>query len=150
LGVAETAGGVVVAVGASVKAMAGCVSVITIIMRVGDSLRLMVWVVAGLGPAGGGSASELSDRVPAGANRRVANHPPKNRAVTDSQMKIEIRARWARTVSSSLTIGKIALCASRLERKATRIAITVAPILKAAKISKMVGKDGITQVTPRF
>jgi hypothetical protein len=40
-------------------------------------------------------------------------------------------------------MGKMALLASRAERKATMAAITVAPRLKAAIISKMVGRDGI-------
>jgi hypothetical protein len=44
---------------------------------------------------------------------KVANHPPKNKAVMATHMKIESRARRARWVSSSLTIGKIALLASR-------------------------------------
>jgi len=75
--------------------------------------------------------------------RKVANQPPRNKAVRASQPKIETRARRARTASSSLTMGKIALRASRAERRATRIAMTVAPLLIAARISKMVGKDVI-------
>jgi hypothetical protein len=62
-------------------------------------------------------------------------------AVIAIHTKIETRARRARLLSSSLTIGKIAVRASRAERRATSPAITVAPILIAAKIKRMVDKS---------
>jgi len=40
-----------------------------------------------------GSVSATSDVSPTGRNRRVASHPPKNKAVTANQIKIETRAR---------------------------------------------------------
>jgi hypothetical protein len=53
--------------------------------------------------------SEVAGLVSSEAvSRRVANQPPKNRAVIATQTKIERRARWALLLSSSLTIGKMA------------------------------------------
>jgi hypothetical protein len=80
--------------------------------------------------------------------RKVANQPPKNRAVMAIQTKIDNLARWARRVSSSLTMGKMALLASRWERSATMTAMIVAPKLKAAKIKSIVGRESI--LTPQF
>jgi hypothetical protein len=78
---------------------------------------------------------------------KVASQPPKKRAVVALNKKVAMRARRARMVSSSRTMGKIALRASRAERMAMRIAITVAPTLMAAKISKMVGKEATSIIT---
>jgi hypothetical protein len=141
----------VITLGDALVSAAGCVSLMTIVILVGgNSVGIWVGVIANvLSLDWAGWASEMSEALSAGAKRRAASQPPKNKAVMDSQIKIEIRARRARSVSSSLTMGKIALCASRLERKATRTAITVAPMLKAARISRMVGKEGIVGLTPR-
>jgi hypothetical protein len=45
-------------------------------------------------------------------------------------------------------MGKMALTASRWERKAIRAAMTVAPILMAARINRIVGKEVMAIVTP--
>jgi hypothetical protein len=79
---------------------------------------------------------------------KVASQPPRKRAVVALNKKVAIRARRARMVSSSRTMGKIALRASRAERMAMRIAMTVAPTLTAAKTSKMVGKEATSIITP--
>ncbi len=89
------------------------------------------------------------EALPGVVKRRLASQPPISKAVMASQINIEILARRARLASSSLTIGKIALWASRLERKATIAAMMVAPTLSAARMSKMVGKAGILETTPR-
>ena len=75
--------------------------------------------------------------------RSEANHPPKNNAVTAAHTKTERRARRARTASSSLIIGNIAVRDSRSERNAIIIAIIVAPTLSAARINKIVGKGTV-------
>jgi hypothetical protein len=98
-----------------------------------------------------GSVSATTSGSPfTGKRRSVASQPPKNKAVKALKRNVAIRARWARAVSSSLTMGKMALRASRAERKDMSAAITVAPMLIPAKISRIVGKETTLIITPQF
>jgi hypothetical protein len=150
-GVGEVVGTIGVPPGVSVPVGTG-VSSLTVGRVVGDGpgvLRLGVRVGSSVGGERLASVpSAIREARLEGINRRLASQPPNSKAVTASQTKIEIRARRARLASSSLRIGKMALWASRLERKATRAAITVAPMLRAARIRRMVGKGSIWGATP--
>lgn len=133
----------------------GCLTAVSTLSSAGDDSRAKMGVsvatAAAVASAGwsegvaGATEAESSEAV----RRSVANHPPKNRAVMATHTKIDKRARRALTLSSSLTIGKIALRASCCERKAIRAAITAAPVLSAARINKIVGKDAMLVITPQ-
>jgi hypothetical protein len=80
----------------------------------GVSVGVMMATDATVDSPANGVPAEAETVVSSGIPwRRVANHPPTNSAVTAIQTKIDRRARRARSVSSSLTMGKIALLASR-------------------------------------
>lgn len=98
--------------------------------------------------AGAGVVSELRAWALKSTNHSVANHPPRNRAVKADMIKAATRARRDRAVSSSLMMGNRVLRASRPERRETTAAITITPMLTAARINRIVGTRDTLTTTP--